>query len=307
VPRSVRRTILFHREYRGFTGGHLKVWQYYCHAGHSRLFHPEVYFTPDSHTDSSNPWRDSLPNRLDSWQPNKAGALFLAGMDWLSVPTPSPAPVINLIQGTRHAERNDERRQFLSRPAIRICVSEEVAAAIKQTGEVNGPVHVIPNAIDLDSLPIPPISRDIGILVMGAKNPLFAVELTERLESIGASPLCLNKFIPRNELLLLLARCKIAVTLPYEQEGFFLPALEAMALGSILVCPDCIGNRSFVRNGETAFMPEYTLEAVFAAILRALQLDDIDRTTMLNSAKLEVLKRRLERERSDFLQILDAL
>jgi glycosyltransferase involved in cell wall biosynthesis len=45
-------------------------------------------------------------------------------------------------------------------------------------------------------------------------------------------------------------QAKITVFLPYRDiEGFYMPALEGMALGTLVVCPDCIGNRSFCLPG----------------------------------------------------------
>ena len=47
-----------------------------------------------------------------------------------------------------------------------------------------------------------------------------------------------------------MARARVTVLVPNPKEGFYLPALEAMALGTIVVCPDCVGNRSFCVAGR---------------------------------------------------------
>ena len=127
------RILLFHRDYHRLTGGHLKVRHYYSHAEHSARFRPRIFFTPGSVRGPENPWHGIAPPPLTSWRPSEAAALFIAGLDWEAVPDPSPMPVINLIQGVRHADEGDPRRAFLARPAVRICVSDEVAAAIKST------------------------------------------------------------------------------------------------------------------------------------------------------------------------------
>lgn len=54
--------------------------------------------------------------------------------------------------------------------------------------------------------------------------------------------------------------------LPLESEGFYLPGLEAMALGSLLVMPDCGGSREYARNGENCLMPVRSLDAMAAAV-----------------------------------------
>ena len=301
------RTILFHRDFGGLTGGHLKVWDYYRHATHSRRYRPRIYLTPESVRDAGNPWLSGPSPPLTAWRPAAADVLFLAGLDWEAVPEPVAMPVINLVQGVRHADRGDPRRAFLVRPAIRICVSDEVADAIGGTGLVNGPVHVIPNGIDLDDLPPPAAVRDTPVLVAGAKNPAFATAVAERLGVAGVRAECLLAGLPRPAFLARLARAQVAVTLPLDREGFFLPALEAMAVGAIVVCPDCVGNRGFCRDGETAFRPKYTLEAVTSAVLEAVGLDGRAADSLRRTAAAEVLRHGIDRERSAFLRILDAV
>ena len=214
-----QRVLLFHRDYRGFTGGHLKVRDYYAHAEHATGFTPRIFFTHRSIQGPKNPWHGIAPPPLPSWRPSEAAALFVAGFDWQAVPDPSPAPVINLIQGVCHADDGDARHAFLSRRAVRICVSQEVADAICATGAVNGPVYVIPNGIDLGTISSNRV-RDIGVFIAGLKNPTFAVALAALLVASGVRvDLSLNR-IPRPEFLDRLSRANIVVALPCEREGF---------------------------------------------------------------------------------------
>jgi glycosyltransferase involved in cell wall biosynthesis len=300
------RTLLFHRDYRGLTGGHLKVSHYFSHANHSTRFRPQIFFAPDSIRGPENPWHGMVPPPLESWQPAEAAALFVAGLDWKAVPDPSPVPVINLIQHVRHAHPGDPRRPFLARPAVRICVSEEVADAIAGTGEVNGPIHVIPNGIDLDNIPAA-ADRDIPVLIAGLKNPTFAAAVAARLADAGVAVEVLYAMIPRREFLDRLSRARVAITLPNRDEGFYLPALESMAAGAVVVCPDCTGNRGFCRDRETAFVPRYTLQDVVAAAIMATTQPPRDAEAMRAAAAAEALTHSLESERLAFLRILDAL
>lgn len=302
-----KRVLLFHRDFHGLTGGHLKLWHYFRHAGHSSRFWPRIYFTPESLQDAGNPWHEIVPPPLEAWRPEDADVLFLAGLDWEAVPDPAPAPVINLIQGVRHGDPGDPRRPFLTRPAVRICVSDEVAAAIQSTGMVNGPVHVIPNGIDLGDLPTADARRDVPVVIAGMKNPPLARALHDRLRLVGIHAECLVEPVPRSEFLGRLARSAVAVTLPVEREGFFLPALEAMAVGAVVVCPDCVGNRGFCRDNDTAFRPAYGLEEVFAATLAAVRQSAQAAEAMRQAAAAEVRRHGLDAERLAFLRILDAM
>ena len=301
------RVLLFRRDFHGLTGGHLKVRHYFAHAAHSSRFRPRVFFTPESLRGPENPWYGIEPAPCTAGQPESADALIVAGMDWEAMPDPAPVPVINLIQGVRHADPGDPRRTFLSRPATRICVSEEVAEAILATGLVNGPVRVIPNGIDFHDLPAPARRREIEVLIAGAKNPEFARALAERLASVGIQADCLSGRLPRPAFLERLARARVAVTLPLAREGFFLPALEAMAVGAVVVCPDCIGNRGFCRDGETALRPRYGLDEVLAATIGAATMSEVAAAAMRAAAAEEVHNHGFEAERSAFLRILDAV
>ena len=300
------RVLLFHRDYLGLTGGHLKVWHYFSHAGHSTRFQPRIFFTPGSIRGPENPWHGIVPPPLTSWRPAEAAALFVAGLDWEAVPDPPPVPVINLIQHVRHSFPGDARRPFLARRAMRICVSQEVADAIAATGAVNGPIHVIANGIDLENIPSAAV-RDIDVLVAGLKNPPFAAAVAARLAERGVAVEVVDTMLPRQAFLDRLSRARVAVTLPNHTEGFYLPALEAMAAGAIVVCPDCIGNRGFCRDQETAFLPHYALDDVVAASIAAVTQAPGDAIAMRAAAAEEARKHGLAAERTAFLRILDAL
>lgn len=304
-PRS--RTILFRRDFRRFTGGHLKVWDYFRHALHAECIRPEIFLTPGSDRVPGNPWQGLHPPPLAEWRPSEADILFLAGLDWLEVPASTDRPVINLIQGLRHADPGDPRREFLARPATRICVSDEVALAIEATGLVNGPVHVIPNGIDVGAPPPERQVRDIQVLIAGAKNAAVAADLAGRLRAAGIGSECLCDIVPRQTFLGLLARATVVVTLPRRREGFFLPALEAMALGAVVVCPDCVGNRSFCRDGQTALVPAYEIEPIVASVRAALGLPRSETDRILRSASSIATAHSLEAERASFLRILERI
>jgi len=299
--------LLFRRDFQGLTGGHLKVWHYYRHAFESHRFAPRVFLTPGSVRGPANPWCDDARPPLDTWDPAAASALFVAGLDWIDVPDPCPVPVINLVQGVRHAVANDPRRPFLGRPAIRICVSGEVADAIRGTGEVNGPVHVIPNGLDRGDLPVVSGERDLDVVVAGIKNPALARNVAHELAADGLRVECLLDPLPRGEFLARLGRAKVAVTLPLDREGFYLPALEAMALGCLVVCPDCVGNRGFCRDGETAFRPAATVDGIVAAVRAAIAVGGAAGEAMRAAAVAEVERHGLDRERRAFLEILDGV
>jgi hypothetical protein len=247
---------------------------------------------------------------LADWRPEQADALFLAGLDWQAVPEPlrqaPPRPIINLIQGIRHASPGDLRHPFLKYRAIRICVSREIAEALR--GQANGPVLLNPNGLDLGPLPPQAGRRGIDLLVVGYKEPELARKLKTALAGTVANLQVLTQALPQAVFRERLAQAELTLFLPYQAgEGFYLPALEGMALGTSVICPDCIGNRSFCLPGYNAWRPEYTWEALLAAVHEALHCPPELRARLRYNARQTVRAHGLEKERAVFLNILDNL
>ncbi len=306
-----KRVVLFHRDFQRFTGGHLKVWDYFNHVGASPDHERQISFTARSKWDRTNPWF-AMRDRVVDWNPKKADLLFLAGTDWRALSEPdqreSGWPVFNLIQHPRHAEVGSELRRFLRNRAIRICVSEEVASAIRATGEVNGPLYVIPNGVDISAFPNPPnllAERNTDLLICGLKSPELARECYQRLAGNGRTVRWLIDWVPRHEYLAHLSRAKITLFLPRQEEGFYLPALEGMGASTVVVCADCVGNRSFCMDELNCFRPQNEPRSIMAATEEALRLGAPERETMLAKAHETFLEHSLERERAAFLPLLE--
>lgn len=300
------KKIAFYRDFRGFTGGHLKVWDYYCHTQCSGLFDPGIHFTAKSKLDASNPWVVSGERRDAHWAPEAADALFLGGLDWLAVPEDCETPVLNLVQHVRHADPDDIRYRFLSRRAVRICYSRPVRDALISSGQVNGPVVLIPMGLDLGLLPAPPPNRDIPLLIAGLKQPQLAKQLAERCTANGLPHFCLTSLLPRRDYLKLLGRAHVTVFLPNHTEGFYIPALEGMAMGTVVVCPDCVGNRDFCNEGTNCYVPDFEAGALMAAAVTALHSDQEQRRQILVNAKIEAGLHTVEKERSKYFEILQS-
>jgi len=269
-------TVLFHRSYRRFTGGHLKVFDYFNHVLASGAHSPLIRFSQDSVWDDSNPWREQRARVLEPMAEFRPDVLFLDGEDWLFLEASergySSVPIINLIQHVRHAHPDDPRYEWLGHKAVRLCVSEEVADAIRQTQRVNGPVIVIPNGIDLNcfSAPLQDSIYEADVFIAALKQPELGSQLRERLARPDRQVHFRQWQVPRMEYLNRLRNARVTVFLPNPTEGFYLPALEGMASGTLVVCPDCVGNRSFCRDGLNCFRPDATLESIAAAAETAL-------------------------------------
>jgi len=295
--------MLFIRNFTGFSGGHLKFLDYLHHTAASGLARPVLYQTPKSRTVPGNIFNACGIAETPTLHPFPS--YFLAGMDWSILDdaaiTPGSAPVINLIQGLRHAEPATPLFTYLSRPALRICVSPAIADAIRP--HANGPVQIIQNGITLSPLPAPPpLGSPARILIAGFKNPGLAHTLAANLRGTAEIDLT-TEHLPRPEFLSRIAAATVCIFLPLEQEGFFLPPLEAMALGHGVITPDCGGNRAYCRPGENCLMPAYTAEALTEAASRLLQ-----NPLLLARLTAEGLKTAqqltLDQERSAYISLL---
>jgi hypothetical protein len=153
----LKRSVLFYRNYHGLTGGHLKVRDYFQHVRSTSEFTPRIFFSPGSSDLAQTLWSQDHAFVVDKWEPCSADLWFLGGTDWLAIPeelrADPPVPIINLVQGSRHFDPLDVRYSFLRYRAVRICVSQEVEAGLRRTGQVNGPIYTIPNCLDFSDFP----------------------------------------------------------------------------------------------------------------------------------------------------------
>ena len=305
------RSVLFYRNFMGFTGGHLNVWHYFNHVRHSPNHVPYIYFSEETIWNENNPWLDLKDQALASWDAICVDVLFLAGMDWLILNEGqrehSPVPIINFIQNVRHGNPDNPRYPFLKHKSIRICNSEEVALAIAKTRQVNGPVFAIPSAIDIQELPEPMDSseKDCDLLIVAVKQPQLGQELMQRLERSDRRIELLDAGILRPEYLNQVNRAKVTVFLPNPEEGRYLPPLEGMVLGTLVVCPIHAGANSDYVPGYNCFRPERTLESILEAAETALRLSPAQMQQMLTNARLLVAGHDLMEERKSFLNILE--
>jgi len=302
--------VVFHRNFQRFQGGHLKVFHYFEHVRSSPSHDARIRFTPDSVWTASNPWCGLRETVIDSGDTSLADVLFLSGPDWRSlepdVRASSAVPIVNLIQGFRDT-RLVAMRKFLPHRAIRLCVSPEIQETVEGAGIVEGPVITVPAGIDLECLPPPRPAeeRDLDCIVLGTKHPNLARSIAGRLSSSGYRVMLVDHPVRRDALLDAMARARVTVHLPHPREGAYLPALESMALGAVVVCPDCVGNRSFCRDGETCLMPARGKRAILESARVALSASADELKPMRASAYQESRARSLTAERRRFLEILD--
>lgn len=191
----------------------------------------------------------------------------------LSFP-PAKGRLVQLVQGTLHLEESpDEARHVLAVPAIRIAVSDYVAAFLKTRFGVDS--VVVPNGVDHDQFFSPERRfaepRTIGMIyapgpAKAAHEALAAVRLVRdrwpevRLVIFGArrppgNPPRAEVFVrPRMRRLRdIYGLCDVWLA-PSHSEGFGLPVLEAMACRVVPVATRCGGHENIVEDGASGFL-----------------------------------------------------
>lgn len=303
------RRMLFHRDYHGYTGGHGKLRDYLDHVQAHPGWSAAVYLSPSSDRDVGNPFLDA-PGLTERWMPQAADALLLGGMDWTALPMSSvlPAqPVVNLVQHVRHADPTLPLRGFLSRRAIRVCVSTAVAAAIAATGEVNGPMRVIPAAVDSATLAkLGERTAGSDVFIDAVKQPSLGSAVADALARCGVPARLHAARLPRTDYLAAMAAAAVVVALPDPLEGFYLPGLEALALGRALVQYDCVGSRDYLRDGDNALVPAREASAIAGAALR-LHADAALRARLCAAGRATAARFDLAGERAAVHGLLDEL
>lgn len=300
------KTISFVRDFTEFSGGHLKMFDYFNHVAQSGVFSPALTLTMRSRRDVTNPWIRAGIAFSETFR--TSDAYFLGGVDWDILDQAgvdlTGRSVINLIQHVRHAWPQDVRYRFLNRPALRICVSEEVADAVRATGVANGEIVTIPNGVDQESLmALRGVPKEQDVFIGGLKAPGLALACAEVLRTKGLRVAIETSSLPREDYLRRVASAQVALLLPHRTEGFYLPALEAMASDVCVVVPDCVGNRSFCLDGVNCVMPGFELESLTQAVLD-LVLRPQQQQALKGGARRMAARHDLSTERDRFLEVL---
>src|SRR5690606_3128119 len=119
---------------------------------------------------------------------------------------------------------------------------------------------------------------------------------------------CLTEHMPREDYLRALASGRVVLTLPHlHGEGAFLPTLEAMYLGVLVVTPQYVGNNLFCRSAYNGFHPRYERSALVSAVQDALSLPPALRASMLANAQQTVAAHQIQQERERFLAVMQDL
>ena len=298
------------------SGGALKIRHYFEHALSLFPQRTRLYMPKDLVWTSENPFtahRQKVVHNID-WSSVSTMVITGQGWEWF-IPEKfhyqPPFRVIYLVQGFEKFLPHDPRFPSFRNPAIRICVSESLADKLRSLGIANGPIHAIPAGISLEDIRVAQDStltdRNVEILVLGVKRPQIGQRIADKARALGKEVCLLTQRLPREAFLQHMADARIVVCLPQDIEGWYLPALEAMAMGALTIIPSVVGN-TYCIHGENCLIPKrYEVASVVDMIKKALSFSPLKERELVRRAKETAIRYNLRQERMAFQKILNGV
>lgn len=247
-----------------------------------------------------SPWQPLARAGLLLARPHPAPALLLLSdaADWREARriygSRSDLPRLHLLHG---ADLRHWGHGALNQPAIRLALGEAVAAALERNVPLREPLHVLPMALDPESLPRPSLQKQ-GIVVLAREHPALGLAVQQALIDRGLACRCEVSPWSRQRWQQELAGASVVVVLasPDGLPGLGLRRLAAMALGAALVVEERRDDDGLLRDGQNALVRMGDARALAQAAALLLQ-DEALRDRLVQSAKSTLLRHRTALER----------
>ncbi len=294
-------------------GAHHKTFDFYHHIKAFTDYEPHIFFDKDSLWDVDIPWFhlfDSMPtlNQLD-FEPD---ILFLnSGKDWIKYTKnrsiPDDVPIVSPVNNFRAVKPGHKSFDFLLTKAIRLCPSQELYEATVNHPNTNGKTIYLPNGVGItDEAEKLQSNKKFDLLIVGNKNPSLAQEINQQIKHLNLAVEVIDGWISKETFQNKLAESRISMHLPKMVEEHYIPGVEAMMLDSLVIIPDCVGNRSYSQHMETCFVTTYDLSGMLEALNQVLAMDEITRAKLRSNAAEHAKMFRLEHESKTLLEVLNS-
>jgi hypothetical protein len=231
----------------------------------------------------------------------------------------SPERIIHIIQNTRHVNTawlRGEGTRVLTRPAARISISRIVAETIEPWLDKRGLHRVINLGHDAAYFAkerAGDLRSDGPSAPIKVAHTAWKSDIGDRVEHALESD---DRFTFRAirdtatwpELRELYRWADVFLCAPGPQEGMYLPGLEAMAAGALVVTPDVEGNMSYCRPGENCVLVGYEDVADYVrALQRLAEAGDEEIDALRAEGYATTPDFALDAERRGFADFLDEL
>ncbi len=227
----------------------------------------------------------------------------------------SPERIVHILQNTRHANprwRNGYATRLLTRPASRIAINDIVADAVRPWLDPRCFLRVVNLGHALDrfrhartgGLPRRPV-RVAYTTWKSAVGDDVARSLADRDDFEFRA---VRETVTWDELSGLYTWSDVFLCTPNVQEGMYLPGLEAMAAGSLVITPDVGGNLAYCRPGDNCVLVGFEDVAGYrAALLDLLERDAVQIEAMREAAYHVTGDFDLDAEQAGFAAFLEDL
>ena len=222
--------------------------------------------------------------------------------------------VIFIVQNVRWANpsfTNGYAIRLLSRPMARIMTNDVVLEAVKPYLNPSSMTEVIRLGHDSDFFAKERAGGFGSPIKVGYTT--WKTDVGDRVASLlSDSPefkfRAIRNPVGWDELRALYHWADVFLATPLVEEGFYLPGLEAMAAGAVVISSDAGGNRAYCDFGENCIQVELDDAEGYVAALKILQTGSLDNIERLRRNGYETMKRHtLGHERERFGDFLDRL
>lgn len=324
----MRRTIVFLTPTYRAAGGVIKIMDYALHA-RSHDFEVEIR-CPSAFQRELPLFRTGQAGRLL----DDPGVRFQQGMgfglgrndySFFSWPkhyhlaasriTPShhPLQTISIVQGTRWANPlwlDGYATRILGQPMGRILVTPQIAEVVAPYLDPTFPTRTILEGHDWPFFSMArtgglPDRPNIAYLTWKSE---VGIEVERRLEPSARFEFrSIRTTADWDALRDLYQWADIFLGFPGEEEGFYLPGLEAMAAGAVVIMPDVGGNRAYAHFGTNCLQVDHDDPSSYIDAIEGLVADQGAAERLRAAAYQQLPAHDLERERTEFGSYLNTL
>ncbi len=294
-------------------GAHHKTFDFYHHIKTFTDYEPHIFFDKDSLWDADIPWFhlfESMPTLDDlDFSPD---ILFLnSGKDWIKYTEnrsiPDDVPIVSPVNNFRAVKPGHKSFDLLPTKAIRLCPSQELYEATVNHPNTNGKTIYLPNGVGItEEAQNLQSNKKFDLLIVGNKNPSLAREIFSQAKHLDLVIEVIDGWISKEAFQNKLAQSRISMHLPKMVEEHYIPGVEAMMLDSLVIIPDCVGNRSYSQHMKTCVVAEYSLTGMLDALKQVLEMDLITKKQLHFNASKHSELFRIEYEQNTLLEILDS-
>jgi hypothetical protein len=226
----------------------------------------------------------------------------------------SPERIIHIIQNVRHANpawSDGWALRLLTRPVARISTNHAIDEAIRPWLDQRAYHEVINLGHDLDffrkSRSDGSMSRPVRVAYTTWKSTV-GDSVEGRLAGERYVFRSIRGHVGWSELRDLYHWADVFLCTPDPEEGVYMPAIEAMAAGCLVVTPDVGGNRTYCRPGENCIAVEFGSAEDYIQALRSIEGWDASRVASVRQSAYESLGAfDLGAERTSFQEFLERL